>query len=173
MAAAASSTIAFLPLTCKHHQQQRGQKHQLRCQGDALGSLWTLFFTGSAGLPHFCALHIRSSAPPRQLSICAVASEPKQRALQENGLPRRKHLSSDADSVASNIAYNAEFRPLFSPFLFETSVAYHATAHTVRDALIERLNATYEVHQITDPKQACYLSMEFLQVSVDIMKSIG
>lgn len=128
-----------------------------------MGSPCTLFFSGSAGVPHLCVLHLRSPAAPRQLSVRAVASEPKQKAFRENGLPRRNYVSSDADSIASNIAYHAEYTPCFTPLQFELQAAYVATAQSVRDALIERWNKTYELFQTTNPKQAYYLSMEFLQ----------
>ncbi|CAG8458241.1 11217_t:CDS:10 [Ambispora gerdemannii] len=40
--------------------------------------------------------------------------------------------------------------------------AYQATAHTVRDRLIERWNATQQAHTLKDPKRVYYFSLEFL-----------
>lgn len=71
--------------------------------------------------------------------------------------------SSDATAIASNIAHHAEYTPCFSPLKFELQAAYVATAQSVRDTLIERWNKTYELFQTANPKQAYYLSMEFLQ----------
>ena len=71
---------------------------------------------------------------------------------------------TDEASIASNITYHAEYTPSFSPLTFEVKAAYVATAQSVRDILIERWNKTYELFQSENPKQAYYLSMEFLQV---------
>lgn len=70
----------------------------------------------------------------------------------------------DAASVASSIKHHSEFTPLFSPEKFELPKAFFATAQSVRDALIVNWNATYEYYNRVNPKQAYYLSMEFLQV---------
>lgn len=70
----------------------------------------------------------------------------------------------NASSIASSIKYHAEFTPLFSPERFELPKAYHATAQSVRDALIINWNSTYESYERLNAKQAYYLSMEFLQV---------
>ncbi|CAG8555409.1 4527_t:CDS:10 [Ambispora leptoticha] len=40
--------------------------------------------------------------------------------------------------------------------------AYQATAHTVRDRLIERWNVTQQAHTLKDPKRVYYFSLEFL-----------
>lgn len=67
-------------------------------------------------------------------------------------------------TVASSIKHHSEFRPLFSPEKFELPKAFFATAQSVRDALIVNWNSTYECYNRVNPKQAYYLSMEFLQV---------
>lgn len=73
-------------------------------------------------------------------------------------------FTPDAASIASSIKYHAEFTPLFSPEHFELPKAFYATAQSVRDALIINWNATYDLYERMNVKQAYYLSMEFLQV---------
>lgn len=71
---------------------------------------------------------------------------------------------SDAEAVASRITYHAEFTPSFSPDGFDLPKAYFATAQSIRDSLIINWNATYDMYERMNVKQAYYLSMEFLQV---------
>ncbi|KAI5079631.1 hypothetical protein GOP47_0005110 [Adiantum capillus-veneris] len=111
MAAAAASTIASIPLVCKHHQQQRGSKCPLQ---DLLHHLANCLYV---------RLQVRLSKKPFE-----------------------------------KMAYLDE---VMYPVML--TAAYVATAQSVRDALIERWNKTYELFQTTNPKQAYYLSMEFLQ----------
>ncbi|XP_013620367.1 alpha-glucan phosphorylase 1-like isoform X2 [Brassica napus] len=73
-----------------------------------------------------------------------------------------KTLVTDSEQ-ASSIKHHSEFRPLFSPEKFELPKAFFATAQSVRDALIVNWNSTYECYNRVNPKQAYYLSMEFLQ----------
>ncbi|XP_023732365.1 alpha-1,4 glucan phosphorylase L-1 isozyme, chloroplastic/amyloplastic [Lactuca sativa] len=70
---------------------------------------------------------------------------------------------SDAEAVASRITYHAEFTPSFSPDGFDLPKAYFATAQSIRDSLIINWNATYDMYERMNVKQAYYLSMEFLQ----------
>lgn len=77
-----------------------------------------------------------------------------------------RSLHPDAASIASNIKHHAEFTPLFSPDKFAPSKAFHATAQSVRDALIINWNSTYDYYEKMNVKQAYYLSMEFLQVHI-------
>lgn len=72
-------------------------------------------------------------------------------------------LTLDAATIASSINYHAEFTPLFSPEQFDLPKAFYATAQSVRDALIVNWNATYDLYERKNVKQAYYLSMEFLQ----------
>lgn len=69
----------------------------------------------------------------------------------------------DAFGVAANIKYHAQFSPHFSPVKFEPEKAFYATAESVRDTLIQRWNETYAHFHKVNPKQICYISMEFLQ----------
>lgn len=73
----------------------------------------------------------------------------------------------DSASLVSSIRYHAEFTPSFSPERFELPKAFYATAESVRDMLIINWNATYDYYEKMNVKQAYYLSMEFLQVSLD------
>lgn len=87
--------------------------------------------------------------------------------LNAEGFSSLSPFGPDAASVASSIKYHSEFTPLFSPEKFELPKAFFATAKSVRDALIINWNATYEYYNRVNPKQAYYLSMEFLQVCFD------
>lgn len=78
----------------------------------------------------------------------------------------------DSASIAASIKYHSEFTPSFSPEGFGLSKAYYATAESVRDMLIINWNATYEYYEKMNVKQAYYLSMEFLQVLVDIQNHL-
>ena len=49
------------------------------------------------------------------------------------------------------------------PLKFETDDMYRATAESVREQLMENWNATYSHFHATNPKQAYYISMEYLQ----------
>ncbi|KAH0923730.1 hypothetical protein HID58_023748 [Brassica napus] len=102
-------------------------------------------------------------------SVKAVSSEPKEKVAdvvidsEQEGFSSLSPFGPDAASVASSIKYHSEFTPLFSPEKFELPKAFFATAKSVRDALIINWNATYEYYNRVNPKQAYYLSMEFLQ----------
>ncbi|CAA7398076.1 unnamed protein product [Spirodela intermedia] len=81
-----------------------------------------------------------------------------------NTVPGVAHpLAQEPSEIASNINYHARYSPCFSPVKFELEQAYYATAHSVRDLLIQRWNDTYFHFHKVDPKQTYYLSMEFLQ----------
>ncbi|KAI4352498.1 hypothetical protein L6164_006744 [Bauhinia variegata] len=116
-------------------------------------------------------LFFRTTLKPRPLrrsfSVKNVSSETKQN--QKDPVPSQEATTSlgpftpDAASIASSIKYHAEFNPLFSPELFDLLKAFFATAQSVRDALIINWNATYDLYEKLNVKQAYYLSMEFLQ----------
>ncbi|WCJ22140.1 Glycogen phosphorylase [Euphorbia peplus] len=101
----------------------------------------------------------------RILSVRNIASDQRQQ-LQEP-LSRPDSLDNtfvpDSASLASSIRYHGEFTPSFSPERFDLPKAYLATAQSVRDSLIINWNATYQLYEKTNMKQAYYLSMEFLQ----------
>lgn len=80
--------------------------------------------------------------------------------------PQANPLSTDANGIASNIKYHADFTPSFSPYKFELKQAYVATAESLRDSLVERWNQTFKHFSKENAKTIHYLSMEFLQVIV-------
>ncbi|KAJ7533625.1 hypothetical protein O6H91_13G057500 [Diphasiastrum complanatum] len=118
------------------------------------------------------ALQLAREAHTTRLRISCVASEPLSRAASEIPVTP-KVIAEDVLDIASSIKYHAEYTPMFSPLKFELKQAYVATAQTVRDALIQRWNATYEHFQKSNPKQVYYLSMEFLQVGRALLNAIG
>lgn len=113
-----------------------------------------LFFTTTANFSfrkrHF---YVRSEAKPKLKDPVTV----------EQGEGSNNMSKSDAGAVASRITYHAEFTPSFSPKGFDLSKAYVATAQSIRDSLIINWNATYDLYEKMNVKQAYYLSMEFLQ----------
>ncbi|XP_022774555.1 alpha-glucan phosphorylase 1-like isoform X3 [Durio zibethinus] len=104
----------------------------------------------------------------RSFSVRNASSEPQQKVKdpiteKEESLSTLSPFLSDASSIASSIKYHAEFNPLFSPEKFDLPKAFFATAQSIRDALIINWNTTYDYYEKLNPKQAYYLSMEFLQ----------
>ncbi|XP_022774554.1 alpha-1,4 glucan phosphorylase L isozyme, chloroplastic/amyloplastic-like isoform X2 [Durio zibethinus] len=93
----------------------------------------------------------------RSFSVRNASSEPQQKV--KDPITEKE----DASSIASSIKYHAEFNPLFSPEKFDLPKAFFATAQSIRDALIINWNTTYDYYEKLNPKQAYYLSMEFLQ----------
>ncbi|EFJ09932.1 starch phosphorylase [Selaginella moellendorffii] len=69
----------------------------------------------------------------------------------------------DAASIAANLKYHVDYKPLFYPLKFESKQAYYAAAQSVRDHLVKRWNETFVHFQKQHPKHIHYLSMEFLQ----------
>ncbi|XP_062212469.1 alpha-1,4 glucan phosphorylase L isozyme, chloroplastic/amyloplastic-like [Phragmites australis] len=106
----------------------------------------------------------RGRGRQRRVAARSVASDRDVRGpvSPEEGLPSVLN-SIDSSAIASNIKHHAEFTPLFSPEHFSPLKAYHATAKSVRDALLINWNTTYDYHNKMNVKQAYYLSMEFLQ----------
>ena len=71
---------------------------------------------------------------------------------------------STSNTITARITHHAEFTPSFSPEGFDLPKAYFATTQRIRDSLIINWNATYDMYERSNVKQAYYLSMEFLQV---------
>ncbi|WMV18581.1 hypothetical protein MTR67_011970 [Solanum verrucosum] len=102
--------------------------------------------------------------PKRCFHVNNTLSEKIHHPITEQG--GESDLSSfapDAASITSSIKYHAEFTPVFSPERFELPKAFFATAQSVRDSLLINWNATYDIYEKLNMKQAYYLSMEFLQ----------
>lgn len=67
-----------------------------------------------------------------------------------------------AEAIADNISYQTSKTGVM-PLSFETPDMYRATAESVREQLFENWNATYKHFHEQNPKQAYYISMEYLQ----------
>ncbi|KAK4417610.1 Alpha-1,4 glucan phosphorylase L-1 isozyme, chloroplastic/amyloplastic [Sesamum alatum] len=115
--------------------------------------------------PSVKVLLLRRTNP--SLCVRCVSSEQKERVrdrmTDEELLSDPSSFAPDAASIASIIKHHAEFTPLFSSHNIEPSKTFFATALSVRDALIINWNATYDLYEKMNAKQAYYLSMEFLQ----------
>ncbi|KAK9052473.1 hypothetical protein SSX86_029102 [Deinandra increscens subsp. villosa] len=98
--------------------------------------------------------YVRSEAKPK-LKVPVTVEQGDARSIDKS--------KSDAEAVASRIAYHAEFTSSFSREGFDIPKAYLATAQSIRDSLIINWNATYDMYEKMNVKQAYYLSMEFLQ----------
>ncbi|KAI3699701.1 hypothetical protein L2E82_44157 [Cichorium intybus] len=112
-----------------------------------------LFFTTTADFRKR-RFYVRSEATPKLKDPVAV---------EQGDASRIETSKSDTEAVASRITYHAEFTPSFSPEGFDLPKAYFATAQSIRDSLIINWNATYDMYERMNVKQAYYLSMEFLQ----------
>lgn len=67
------------------------------------------------------------------------------------------------DEVRANLEYHAAKSTSALPIEFGVPEMYQATAQSVREGLVERWNDTYAHFHKENPKQAYYLSMEYLQ----------
>lgn len=72
------------------------------------------------------------------------------------------YLQNDSESVTVSIAQHAEYTLARTPFNVDDASLYRATAHAVRDRLIEQWNDTQQYWTEQDPKRVYYLSLEFL-----------
>jgi len=71
-------------------------------------------------------------------------------------------LRADVGTVQRSIANHIEYTLASSRFDFDESKAYLATAHSVRDRLIESWNDTNQYFDEKQAKRVAYLSLEFL-----------
>jgi hypothetical protein len=69
---------------------------------------------------------------------------------------------STSEGIAENIVYQTA-KSSAMPLSFDTPAMYRATAESVREQLLQNWNATYKHFHEKNPKQAYYISMEFLQ----------
>jgi starch phosphorylase len=65
-------------------------------------------------------------------------------------------------SIQQSIVNHVEYTLARSRFKFDDTEAYLATAHSLRDRLIEVWNDTQTYFREQNPKRVYYLSMEFL-----------
>ncbi|XP_057837765.2 uncharacterized protein LOC131047970 isoform X2 [Cryptomeria japonica] len=73
-----------------------------------------------------------------------------------------RYLSNDVVSIQRDILDHVEYTIARNRFVFNDFEAYQATAHSVRDRLIESWNDTQHHFRQEDPKRLFYLSLEFL-----------
>ena len=76
--------------------------------------------------------------------------------------PEAPLCPKSSESIASNIVYQTS-KTGAMPLTFQTDDMYRATAESVQEQLVENWNATYKHFHEQNPKQAYYISMEFLQ----------
>ena len=72
------------------------------------------------------------------------------------------YLASDVRSIQRQIANHIEYTLAASRHSFDTGTAYRATAHSLRDRLIESWNDTNARFDAQAVKRVAYLSLEFL-----------
>ncbi|CAG8675633.1 8755_t:CDS:10 [Funneliformis caledonium] len=70
--------------------------------------------------------------------------------------------SDDKEAIQKSFIRHVTTTLARSMFNIDNFSAYQATAHTVRDRLIQRWNDTQQTHTEVDPKRVYYLSLEFL-----------
>ena len=78
-------------------------------------------------------------------------------------LPVPVRPESTPDALAARIAYHNKYSVAANPMQSSEKQLYRATAASVREDLIDRWDKTYKYVAEQNVKQACYLSMEYLQ----------
>eukprot|EP00897_Mesotaenium_endlicherianum_P009552 jgi/Mesen1/8625/ME000050S08033 len=73
-----------------------------------------------------------------------------------------QYKRNDVLSLEEDIMDHVEYTLARSRFKFDDYEAYQATAHSIRDRLIESWNDTHQHFREANPKRVFYLSMEFL-----------
>ncbi|KAI8841712.1 hypothetical protein BC829DRAFT_446690 [Chytridium lagenaria] len=68
----------------------------------------------------------------------------------------------DEDAILKSFCRHATKTLARSSFNMDNFAAYHATAYSVRDRLLDKWNATQQYHTRKSPKRVYYLSLEFL-----------
>ena len=89
-------------------------------------------------------------------ALIASANKPTIRAVAAD-------VGKTSESVKENVQYHAAKSTSALPIEFGVPEMYQATAQSVREGLVERWNDTYAHFHKENPKQAYYLSMEYLQ----------
>ena len=72
------------------------------------------------------------------------------------------YLPSDVPSIQRSLVQHVEYTLARRRYKFDKSSFYQATAHSVRDRLIERWTDTQQFYAARDGKRMYYLSLEFL-----------
>ena len=78
-------------------------------------------------------------------------------------LPTPERADMSPESLASRIAYHSKYTVGSMPKQTSEKQLFMATASAVRENLIDRWDKTYQYIADKQVKQACYLSMEYLQ----------
>ncbi|KAH9314768.1 hypothetical protein KI387_023395, partial [Taxus chinensis] len=73
-----------------------------------------------------------------------------------------RYLANDVVSIQRDILDHVEYTVARNRVSFDDFEAFQATAHSVRDRLIESWNDTQQYFREKDPKRLFYLSLEFL-----------
>jgi starch phosphorylase len=74
----------------------------------------------------------------------------------------KSYQANDAGSIGKSIAGHVEYTLARTPYNMDMGALYRATAHSVRDRLIEHWNDTQQHWADKDPKRVYYMSLEFL-----------
>ena len=72
------------------------------------------------------------------------------------------YLSNDVSSIQKSLVQHVEYTLARRRYKFDRGSFYQATAHSVRDRLIERWTDTQQFYASRDGKRMYYLSLEFL-----------
>eukprot|EP01017_Pseudomicrothorax_dubius_P016539 TRINITY_DN1876_c0_g3_i1.p1 TRINITY_DN1876_c0_g3~~TRINITY_DN1876_c0_g3_i1.p1 ORF type:complete len:771 (+),score=244.59 TRINITY_DN1876_c0_g3_i1:49-2361(+) len=72
------------------------------------------------------------------------------------------YLKNDVETIQQNIVNHIEYTLARTRFNFDNNGCYNATAHAIRDRLIESWNDTQQHWTNQDPKRIYYMSLEFL-----------
>jgi hypothetical protein len=72
------------------------------------------------------------------------------------------YLSNDVPSIQKSLVQHVEYTLARRRYKFDRGSFYQATAHSVRDRLIERWTDTQQFYASKDSKRMYYLSLEFL-----------
>ena len=72
------------------------------------------------------------------------------------------YLPSDVPSIQRSLVQHVEYTLARRRYKFDRASFYQATAHSVRDRLIERWTDTQQFYASRDVKRMYYMSLEFL-----------
>jgi glucan phosphorylase len=86
----------------------------------------------------------------------------EKRRKNPKGFSADTYTKNDVLSIQQSIVSHVEYTLARSRFKFDNIEAYLATAHSLRDRLIEGWNDTQTYFREQNPKRVYYLSMEFL-----------
>ena len=95
----------------------------------------------------------------------------KPRLISQSSIANRKdklwklsssYLSNDVPSIQKSLVQHVEYTLARRRYKFDRGSFYQATAHSVRDRLIERWTDTQQFYASKDSKRMYYLSLEFL-----------